>query len=123
MAVLLHRLGAGDDLTIGCPATDRTEEALTDLVGFLVNTWVLRLDLTRNPSFSDLLGTAATKALNAYDLHDVPFERLVELIAPSVPPPTTRCSRCGAPGSPHRRDRGPRAPGQLRTRPHRGRHL
>ncbi|MFD2121706.1 condensation domain-containing protein [Streptomyces cirratus] len=82
LAVLLHRLGAGDDLTIGCPATDRTEEALTDLVGFLVNTWVLRLDLTRNPSFSDLLGTAATKALNAYDLHDVPFERLVELIAP-----------------------------------------
>ncbi|MEU6891115.1 condensation domain-containing protein [Streptomyces sp. NPDC046557] len=82
LAVLLHRLGAGDDLTIGCPATDRTEEAFADLVGFFVNTWVLRLDLTRNPSFSELLGTAATKALNAYDLHDVPFERLVELIAP-----------------------------------------
>ncbi|MEV6683740.1 condensation domain-containing protein [Streptomyces sp. NPDC051130] len=82
LAVLLHRLGAGDDLTIGCPVTDRTEEALTDLVGCLANTWVLRLDLSRDPSFSELLGTAATKALNAYDLHDVPFERLVELIAP-----------------------------------------
>ncbi|MGW7189561.1 condensation domain-containing protein, partial [Streptomyces sp. NPDC054838] len=82
LAVLLHQLGAGDDLTIGCPVTDRTEEALADLVGFFVNTWVLRLDLSRNPSFAELLGTAATKALNANDLHDVPFERLVELIAP-----------------------------------------
>ncbi|MFJ6718793.1 condensation domain-containing protein [Streptomyces sp. NPDC091259] len=82
LAVLLHRLGAGDDLTIGCPVTDRAEEALTDLVGCLGNTWVLRLDLTRNPPFSELLATAAAKALNAHDLHDVPFERLVELIAP-----------------------------------------
>lgn len=82
LAVLLHRLGAGNDLTIGCPVTDRAEEALTDLVGCLANTWVLRLDLTRNPPFSELLATAATKALNAHDLHDVPFERLVELIAP-----------------------------------------
>ncbi|MFG3207648.1 amino acid adenylation domain-containing protein [Streptomyces sp. NPDC048192] len=82
LAVLLHHLGAGNDLTIGSPIEGRPDEQLEDLIGFFANTWVLRVDLSGNPAFGDLLDQVRDRALAAYDNQDMPFEYLVELLNP-----------------------------------------
>ncbi|WP_425437473.1 amino acid adenylation domain-containing protein [Mycobacterium szulgai] len=83
VAVLLHKLGAGDDLTIGGLNSGRTDAALAELVGFFVNTWVLRVQTTGNPSFTEILAQVRQKALAAYNHQDVPFERVVQRLNPA----------------------------------------
>ncbi|MCV7197660.1 non-ribosomal peptide synthetase [Mycobacterium angelicum] len=82
LAVLLRKLGAGDDVTIGGPIAGRTDQALADLIGFFVNSWVLRFNVSGNRGFTELLEHVREKALAAYENQDAPFERLVELINP-----------------------------------------
>jgi amino acid adenylation domain-containing protein len=82
VAVLLHRHGAGTDIPLGGVVSGRVDETLDDLVGFFVNTQVLRYDLSGAATFSELLARVRDTDLSAYEHSDLPFDRVVEAVNP-----------------------------------------
>ena len=76
--VLLARYCRQTDITVGTPVAGRTQPELDDVVGFFINTLVLRTDLAGEPTFTELLQRARRTALDAYAHQELPFERLVD---------------------------------------------
>ncbi|WP_194892001.1 non-ribosomal peptide synthetase [Catenulispora pinisilvae] len=82
-AIVLGGFGAGTDIPIGTPVAGRTDEALTDLVGFFVNPVVLRTDISGDPGFLELVKRVQAADFEAFDNQDTPFDLLVEALNPT----------------------------------------
>jgi hypothetical protein len=85
-AVLLYRLSGEEDVVIGSPIANRNNLELQNLIGFFTNTMALRVRVGGNPSFREAIARARATALSAYDHQDLPFEKVVETLAPRRDP-------------------------------------
>jgi amino acid adenylation domain-containing protein len=79
---LLFRYTRENDISVGIPVANRTWPETENLIGFFVNSLVLRSDLSGNPMFLELLNRMREISLGAYAHQDLPFERLVEELQP-----------------------------------------
>ncbi|MEO7417635.1 MAG: condensation domain-containing protein, partial [Thermoanaerobaculia bacterium] len=81
-AALLARVTGEEDLLVGTPVADRPRPEVEGLIGFFVNTVVIRARAAGDPSFRGLLATVRDTALGAFAHQDLPFEMLVEELRP-----------------------------------------
>ena len=79
---MLHYQSRQNDILIGTPIANRHHLEVENLIGFLTNTLILRLNFAGDPSFRDLLRRVRETALGAYAHQDLPFEKLVEKLRP-----------------------------------------
>jgi hypothetical protein len=77
-SLLLYRRTGQDDILVGSPFANRSRAEFEELVGFVANTLVLRVQLAGNPTFSTLLGRVRETTLGALDHQEVPFDHVVE---------------------------------------------
>ncbi|MFI8399402.1 amino acid adenylation domain-containing protein [Streptomyces sp. NPDC085463] len=82
LQLTLGRLAGQRDFAIGVPIAGRGHREVEDLIGFFINSLVLRADLSGDPTFAELLDRVRTTTLDAYEHQDVPFETLVGKLAP-----------------------------------------
>ncbi len=82
LKVLLARHTGQRDVVVGTAVASRNRAEIEGLIGFFVNTLVLRTDLTGDPSSRELLARLRETALGAYTHQDLPFQKLVEELAP-----------------------------------------
>ncbi|WP_345144954.1 condensation domain-containing protein, partial [Dactylosporangium darangshiense] len=79
-AVLLNRYSGQDDVLIGTPIANRSGADTERIVGFLVNTLVVRFDLSDDPTFGELLERTRRQTLASYTYQDAPFPLIVEQV-------------------------------------------
>jgi amino acid adenylation domain-containing protein len=79
---LLQRHGAGDDIVVGTNVASRDQIEVEGLIGFFVNSLVLRTALDAEPTFLELTGRVRETMLGAFAHQELPFDRVVEELQP-----------------------------------------
>ncbi|HEV8558082.1 MAG TPA: non-ribosomal peptide synthase/polyketide synthase [Actinophytocola sp.] len=87
--VLFARYSGQRDIAVGTAVSGRNRAELEPLIGFFVNTVVLRSEVDGSASFTDFLAGVRSTVLDAFAHDEVPFERLVEVLAPDRDPGRT----------------------------------
>jgi acyl carrier protein len=88
-AVVLQRRSGQDDLVVGAPITTRNDAGTGQLVGLFLNTLPLRVDLSGDPTFAELLARVRRVALDGYAHGEAPFDLLVKDLEPPRDPTRT----------------------------------
>jgi amino acid adenylation domain-containing protein len=86
LATVLYRVTGQDDILVGSPVANRTSPELEALIGFFSNTLVFRARMSGNPTFRELVRRVREMALDVYAHQGVPFEKIVEAVAPEREP-------------------------------------
>ncbi|MYZ34218.1 MULTISPECIES: non-ribosomal peptide synthetase [unclassified Streptomyces] len=81
-SVVLSRLSGQSDIVVGVPTANRRRGDVSELMGFFVNSLAVRADLSGSPTGTELLARVRTALRGALHHVDLPFERVVELVAP-----------------------------------------
>ncbi len=79
---LLYRYTGQSDISVGTPIANRNRAEIEGLIGFFVNTLVMRTKLDKEENFQELLQRVREVVLDAHSHQDLPFEKLVEELAP-----------------------------------------
>lgn len=82
LQVLLHRYGGREDIRVGVPIANRHRARTEGVIGFFVNTQVLRTRIHGRTQLADVLAQTRRAALDAQANQDLPFEQLVDLLRP-----------------------------------------
>jgi amino acid adenylation domain-containing protein len=80
--ILLHRYSGQEDIIVGTPIANRNHNDIENLIGFFVNTLILRTNVSGEQTVREFLSQVRETALDAYTHQDLPFERLVEELQP-----------------------------------------
>ncbi|MCB0210183.1 MAG: amino acid adenylation domain-containing protein, partial [Anaerolineae bacterium] len=81
--IVLARYTGREDIVVGTLIADRIRQELEPLIGLFINTLALRIDLSGNPTFLEVLEQVRVVTQEAYDHRDLPFERLVKELQPA----------------------------------------
>ncbi|KWN72175.1 non-ribosomal peptide synthetase [Burkholderia ubonensis] len=79
-ALLLSRYSNQHDIVIGSPIANRRSSMTEPLIGFFANMLALRVDLSGNPGFGELLARVKRVALDGYSRQEIPFEQVVDAL-------------------------------------------
>ncbi|HEX4494672.1 MAG TPA: condensation domain-containing protein, partial [Thermoanaerobaculia bacterium] len=77
---LLARVTGEEDLLLGAPIANRNRTEIEGLIGFFLNTLLLRTDATGEPAFQELLGRVRETCLGAFAHQDLPLEQVLQAV-------------------------------------------